>query len=404
MNNTLSIIFLFLTQVLAGQVNAQTIVKNKDANELLKKVNSRMLSIQEVSYEQYKELFYKDNGHREKDAFSVLLKYTDKNESGIPKYQIKEIAGDITTIYNGTETFVLNNNTMSLDIKVDTTALIAAKHRFFRQSWPNIRNLLSHIIMNDSIQKSVVDTIIRKIKYFSVKIDYPGRRFNPVNGFYNIGVDSIEWKYELLIDKRTLLPKEFNVNIITPGNKEDFIKVSYEKITVNPKLPEVTSWYYSSYKKQYPNHNAKRNELVKAGIKMPAWKLPRFTMEPRPDTLTSETQIGKVILLEFWIKGCGYCMDALPQLNKLQLKFGRDSFQLITINCYDSKQEIGYINSKYTPAYLMCYNGLKLAEDLGIYGFPMTILIDRNGNIAHVAPFNIDLLTTKIGELLKSSG
>ena len=403
MNKIISFFVLIFVPTILTHVNAQPVPDKYDINQLLQEVNIKMTSIQAVRYNQYKTVFYKNDNYRENDTSDIFFCYHNIKGSFLPMYQINEIGYKRITIYNGTENFTLNKSSMSLDVEVDTSALSLIKKSFFRQSWANIRNLLPEFIRNDSIQKSIADTVILNKKYFVLKIYYPRKRFNALTGVTDIGIDTIQWRYELLIDKSSLLPQQFNVSIQTPHNTEDFIRVMFDKIKVNPELPNERSWYFSTYQNQYPNHSAKRKDLVRSAAKMPAWELPTYISKSMSDTLTSETLKGKIILLEFWIKGCGYCLSAMPYLNEIQGKFNKDSFQLITINCYDTRQDVGFFHTKYPPNFKMCYNGRQLAESLGIYGFPMTLLIDQEGTIVNVAPFDNELLESKISEILNSS-
>jgi thiol-disulfide isomerase/thioredoxin len=51
--------------------------------------------------------------------------------------------------------------------------------------------------------------------------------------------------------------------------------------------------------------------------------------------MTPATARGKVVLMRFWTDGCHYCASTLPQLEKLQSKYGRDG--LVVLGVYHPK-------------------------------------------------------------------
>ena len=88
--------------------------------------------------------------------------------------------------------------------------------------------------------------------------------------------------------------------------------------------------------------------------------------------------------MEFWIKNCGYCMQAFPEIRELQKKYG-DKIEILSINAYDKKEEIDFFYKREKPAYKMLYNGEKLAESLGIYAYPATLIIDGSGKVIYAS-------------------
>ena len=86
--------------------------------------------------------------------------------------------------------------------------------------------------------------------------------------------------------------------------------------------------------------------------------------------------------MEFWIKNCGYCMQAFPEIRELQKKYG-DKIEILSINAYDKKEEIDFFYKREKPAYKMLYSGEKLAESLGIYSYPTTLILDGSGKVIY---------------------
>ncbi len=98
---------------------------------------------------------------------------------------------------------------------------------------------------------------------------------------------------------------------------------------------------------------------------------------------TLEDYQGKYVLLNFWATWCAPCRKEMPQLSELQGEFGGDDFEVLTIATGRNSptgikkffDEIGVDN-------LPRHQDPKqaLASQMGIFGLPITVLIDPEGN------------------------
>jgi thiol-disulfide isomerase/thioredoxin len=358
--------------------------------QLLDSIYNNMLKAESVQYIQYTQRFYRNDNHHSADTLLLFLK---RAAGAIPHFMVKELSGGTIRIYNGKQSFVINSHTRTLDIDDAKTTTSINKNSFWRQSWANLLQMLPAIRKTDQSQRSLVteDSCYRIGFYF------PGKRLAALNGFTELGTDSIEWRYEIVINKKDLLPSAFNVSIQKPFNKEDFIRVKWEQLQLNPPASPEASWFSSAYRDDYPHQSTPRNNMIRKGSMMPGWSLPVYE---KSDSLRSSALRNKLTLLYFWEKNCGICMAAFPLVEELQSRFGSEQFRVIAINCYDTKDEVGFFFKKYSPAYTMCYGGLPLAEQLGFYGYPMALLTDEKGIVLDVAPFNKQALVSKIRDAL----
>ena len=98
---------------------------------------------------------------------------------------------------------------------------------------------------------------------------------------------------------------------------------------------------------------------------------------------TLEEYRGKYVLLNFWATWCAPCRKEMPQLSELQSEFGGDTFEVLTIATGRNSptgikkffDEIGVTN---LPRHQDPKQGL--ASQMGIFGLPITVLIDPDGN------------------------
>jgi thiol-disulfide isomerase/thioredoxin len=90
-------------------------------------------------------------------------------------------------------------------------------------------------------------------------------------------------------------------------------------------------------------------------------------------------------MLDFWIRTCGPCLASFPHLNELQQKFGNNSFELLSINTEDKKENIAFFYNKFKPRYKMLFGAETLAEEYGIPAYPAIIILDKSGKIIYTA-------------------
>jgi len=93
---------------------------------------------------------------------------------------------------------------------------------------------------------------------------------------------------------------------------------------------------------------------------------------------------NKIILIDFWYRGCIPCLRATPELIKIQEEFKKELI-IIGINDRDDQDDITtyleYKKANYYSTYKTTYN---ISKDLKIDSFPTYILVDLKGNIKYI--------------------
>lgn len=112
--------------------------------------------------------------------------------------------------------------------------------------------------------------------------------------------------------------------------------------------------------------------------------LPNLDIKLHSDKIVNLNELkGKVVLLDFWYRGCAPCLQAIPELIALQEEF-KDDLVILGINNYDIQEDVvDYVEYKKMN-YLSTYKTDKdIAESLNlkIEGYPTTALYDRQGNL-----------------------
>jgi len=90
---------------------------------------------------------------------------------------------------------------------------------------------------------------------------------------------------------------------------------------------------------------------------------------------------GKVILLDFWYRGCFPCLKATPDLIKMQEEFKND-LVIIGINDRDNKEDITDYYAYKKGNYFSTYKTeTDISKNLKINVFPTFIIINQKGEI-----------------------
>lgn len=134
-------------------------------------------------------------------------------------------------------------------------------------------------------------------------------------------------------------------------------------------------------------------------------KLPDFKLYlENGDKISSKELIGKPMVINIWTSWCTYCDIEMPYFDELYVK-EKENVTFIMINVTgdrDSKEAAKkYVNDR---GYVFdMYYDLKLEaiSALGIYSYPTTIFVDKDGYIvdANIGMITKETLQRKINEL-----
>jgi len=194
----------------------------------------------------------------------------------------------------------------------------------------------------------------------------------------------------LMVDKSSYLPTK----MIIPNGDTGSISRTYDDLDFNYKIDQeiwsgnqfpadyekISSeeYYRRMQAKMASNSKGNKNETGKS--KITNWKLPNL----KTDELVDFSQFdGKVVLLEFWFKFCGPCVQAIPQLNLLNEKYENEDFVMYGIEFHENatRQNLLEYISKIQMNYSTLYKGKEIANSFSIGAAPTFMILDKNGNV-----------------------
>jgi thiol-disulfide isomerase/thioredoxin len=110
-----------------------------------------------------------------------------------------------------------------------------------------------------------------------------------------------------------------------------------------------------------------------------------------PDADGKEQRIdqwrGKVMIVNFWATWCAPCREEMPEFIKAQNELGPKGLQIVGIAVDQPdkvRQFVAEIGLNY-PALVGGFGAMELSRALGntVMALPFTVIVDRNGAIAH---------------------
>jgi len=371
-----TILYLIFFSYLTPSAQAQT----SHVPDAWSAMTNKLASLRSISYNYKREINNSKDNYYDTLRGTCYLAFNADDKQTVSQFRME--SPDYISIYNGTESFVLSKASKTYRLTEQATQRSFSNHSFFHNSLQTLRYEANQIAANDSIIKHQRDTAINNKPYKLVQLDMHKKSLSYAVSSMQFTKD-VTIYYKVIIDPTTWLPYQVleSNNIDKDGYNT---KTVFTDINTNPVKPDEYSWFYSTYQKDYqPEKKDKRDPLIAAGTFMPFdWSLPEYGTKTTPD-FESKSIKGKLILLDFWIKNCGPCMESFPVLKQLQAKYGSNKFELISINAYDKKQEVDFFYKREKPNYKMLYNGSAFAKSLGIYAYPTVILIDAMGKVLY---------------------
>ncbi|MES2275343.1 MAG: TlpA disulfide reductase family protein [Bacteroidota bacterium] len=352
----------------------------------LQAMAKKLAGLKSVNYHYHRQINNIANDNFSELDGNCYVEFDQTDKRSVTRFQME--SNDYKSIYNGTEAFLLDNDTKTYSLTVQPKPGSFSNSSFFFNSIQTLRSVVQQFVESDTIPKHQRDTVIENKTYQLVQVDLHRSSLQYLGSTMHFTKD-VTIYYRIVIDPATSLPYQVleSNNIDKTGYNT---KTVFTDVNTSPKEPDAYSWYYTTYQKDYqPAKKEKVQPLIAAGAMLMDWSLPELSTGK---AVQGADVKGKVVLMDFWIKNCGYCMESFPLLQQLQKKYGTDKFQLLAINAYDKKEDVAFFYKREKPVYKMLYTGAAMAKSLGVGGYPTVILLDKSGKVIYSGGFDHDKL------------
>jgi len=100
--------------------------------------------------------------------------------------------------------------------------------------------------------------------------------------------------------------------------------------------------------------------------------------------VSSETLLAqnKAVLINFWATWCPPCQEEIPDLIKLQEKYGESGLTILGVDVGESQAKVSRFVKKMGMNYpVVLDEDMEVARQYGIVGIPTTYLVSSDGTI-----------------------
>jgi thiol-disulfide isomerase/thioredoxin/outer membrane lipoprotein-sorting protein len=356
--------------IAAGQARSQT---NPSAETVMQKVAKKLAAVKLLGYKYNFEYSYPARDSRTVANAQAYFDLQPADQKDGFKFQF--IGDERSSVYNGSERFIADKKSKKL--YVESSPSFNSFGDIFLLNGPlALKYALPTILKNAAIQKKLSAVTISGREYYVLEFSLTKAAITSIGEIVEVRADQNS-TYRVTVDKRTFLPVEV---LQTNDKNDETVKCSFADITEKPVLPKSLSWYFSSYKNEYQLEKKEKLTLIEAGKISPSFKLAGYGS---PVQVSLDQYKGKLVLLEFWITHCGFCVAAVPKLNAISQRFAEKGLQIISINMYDPAETIEFFKNKNKPEYMILTGGESIAKVYGVEAYPAIVLVDRNGKVVY---------------------
>jgi thiol-disulfide isomerase/thioredoxin len=168
--------------------------------------------------------------------------------------------------------------------------------------------------------------------------------------------------------------------------------------------PDVTAEFKSKLEQhdQYAEYSVESATKLAAVLNKPAADWSAKDLNNQPISLKSLR--GKVVVMDFWYRGCGWCMYAMPQVKQLASDFKDAPVAILGMNTDRNLDDAKFVVKELALDYPQV-QATGIPEKFGVEGFPTLIIIDQQGTVRDVhvgySPDLHEKVSKKVRALLK---
>ena len=210
---------------------------------------------------------------------------------------------------------------------------------------------------------------------------------------------AVKREYDELVDRAGKDPARTARLLASAKTNLDDLRKTVTTKVIQDQLDEDISNHADMIK--YTEDSARRFASV-LGQQSAPWETTDFDGSAR----SIEACRGKVVVLDFWYRGCGWCIRAMPQVKQIATHYRGQPVEIFGMNTDREEADARFVIEKLA----LNYPNLKaegLPEKYGVQGFPTLVIIDQMGVVRdfHVgySPMLAESVIASVDKLLADS-
>jgi thiol-disulfide isomerase/thioredoxin len=175
------------------------------------------------------------------------------------------------------------------------------------------------------------------------------------------------------------------------------ILVAAQKVTTLPVVKEQLNDQLKQHDQMASYYTEEANRRAEM-VGHPAAPFTADDLKGKPHALKDYK--GRVVVMDFWYRGCGWCMRAIPQMKQLEEEFRDQPVTFLGMNTDRNEADAKFVIDKMG----LTYTTLKakgLPEKYGVRGFPTLVIIDKEGKIQDLYVGYSHELRQEVGDIVR---
>ncbi len=196
--------------------------------------------------------------------------------------------------------------------------------------------------------------------------------------------------------------------------QRDFAHTAVQYIRAEAKLKEVADkltlpWLRETLDARLKQHKRDIQYAVQDAVKFaklvdrPSEDWQTTDLDGKPRELADYR--GNVVVLDFWYRGCGWCIRAMPQMKQLTDDFAGQPVAILGINSDPELDDARFVIDKLKLNYPTLKNGdgeARINMKYEINGYPTLVVIDKKGVVRHIHYGYSPTLRSELGDMIRS--
>lgn len=110
---------------------------------------------------------------------------------------------------------------------------------------------------------------------------------------------------------------------------------------------------------------------------------PDFELESIDGTMIKLSDLrDKNVIVNFWATWCGFCVEEMPDLQKLQEAYKDDDLLILAVNVGETKEEVEkFMEENKIDLTVLLDKDSSVANAYGLRSFPSTLAINKKGEV-----------------------